>query len=147
MSYHRVLPPLPVTPLNDHYPDIAIQYVPFLRPSVMTSQATIQASKSYTTKQSSPISEDPGLKRQTISSSTDSLEDEEEPPKRARSSSPTFISRENSQQVRRPSMPSESKESPAVLQGESPTSEVCLCQPDPKVPRPRNGIFFLEFPI
>lgn len=36
-------------------------------------------------------------------------------------------------------MPSESKESPALLQGESPTSEVCLCQPDPKVPRPRNG--------
>lgn len=62
------------------------------------------------------------------------MEDEEEPPKRARSSSPTLISRENSQ------MPSDSKESPASLQGESPTSEVCLCQPDPKVPRPRNGM-------
>lgn len=62
------------------------------------------------------------------------MEDEEEPPKRARSSSPTLISRENSQ------MPSDSKESPASLQEESPTSEVCLCQPDPKVPRPRNGM-------
>lgn len=153
MSYHRVLPPLPVVPLNDHNPDIAIQYVPYLRPNVMTNQATNQTSKSNTTKQSSQISEHPGLKRETTSSSTDSLEDEEEPPKRARSSSPTFISRENSHQVRRPSMPSESKESPVLLQGESPTSEVCLCQPDPKVPRPRNGmlsfniLFNLKFDI
>ncbi|MCJ1345709.1 hypothetical protein MMC31_003918, partial [Peltigera leucophlebia] len=105
----------------------------------MTDQATIQASKSNTTKANSPISENLGLKRETVSPSTDSLEDEESP-RRARSSSPTFISRENSQQLqKRPSMPSESKESPALLQGESPTSEVCLCQPDPKVPRPRNA--------
>lgn len=134
MSYHRVLPPLPVAPLNEHNPDIAVQYFPFLRRTAMTSQATGQASKSNTTKQSSQISENPGLKRETTSSSADSMEDEEEPPKRARSSSPTLISRENSQ------MPSDSKESPASLQGESPTSEVCLCQPDPKVPRPRNGM-------
>lgn len=146
MSYHRVLPPLPVAPLNGHNPEVASQYFPFLRPSVMTDQATIQASKSNTTKQSSLISENLGLKRETTSPSTESLEDEEESPKRARSSSPTFISRENSQQVRRrPSMPSESKGGPALLQGESPTSEVCLCQPDPKVPRPRNGMLSLDF--
>lgn len=134
MSYHRVLPPLPVAPLNDQNPDIAIQYFPFLRRTAMANQATSQAAKSNTTKQSSQISENPGVKRETTSPSTDSMEDEEEPPKRARSSSPTLISREHSQ------MPSDSKESPASLQGESPTSEVCLCQPDPKVPRPRNGM-------
>lgn len=145
MSYHRVLPPLPIVPLNGHNPDLASHYFPFLRPSVMTDQATIQASKSNTTKANSPISENLGLKRETVSPSTDSLEDEESP-RRARSSSPTFISRENSQQLqKRPSMPSESKESPALLQGESPTSEVCLCQPDPKVPRPRNGMLSLNF--
>ena len=146
MSYHRVLPPLPVAPLNGHNPDVPSQDFSFLRPSVMTDHATIQASKSNTTKQSSLISENLGLKRETTSPSTESLEDEEESPKRARSSSPTFVSRGNSQQVRgRPSMPSESKEGPALLQGESPTSEVCLCQPDPKVPRPRNGMLSLNF--
>lgn len=134
MSYHRVLPPLPVAPLNDHSPYTAIQYFPFLRRTAMTNQATNQASKSNTTKHRSQISENPGLKRETTSPSTDSMEDEEEPPKRVRSSSPTLISRENSR------MPSDSKESPASLQGESPTSEICLCQPDPKVPRPRNGM-------
>lgn len=136
MSYHRVLPPLPVAPLNDQNPDIAIQYFPFLRRTAMTNQATNQAAKSNTTKQSSQISEMAGVKRETTSPSTDSMEDEEGPPKRARSSSPTLISRENSHSQ----MPSDSKESPGSLQGESPTSEVCLCQPDPKVPRPRNGM-------
>lgn len=146
MSYHRVLPPLPIAPLNGHNPDVASQEFSFLRPSVMTNQATIQASKSNATKQSSLISENLGLKRETTSPSTESLEDEEESPKRARSSSPTFVSKENSQQVRgRPSMRSESKEGPTLLQGESPTSEVCLCQPDPKVPRPRNGMLSLNF--
>lgn len=134
MSYHRVLPPLPAAPLNDHNPYTAIYYFPFLRRTAMTNQATDQASKSNTTKHSSHISENPSLKRETTSPSTDSMEDEEESPKRARSSSPTLISREISQ------MPSDSKESPASLQGESPTSEICLCQPDPKVPRPRNGM-------
>lgn len=147
MSYHRVLPPLPVAPHKDLNPDIEIQYFPFLRPSVMPNQATNQALKSTTTKQISQFSENPCLKRETTSPSTDSLEDEEEPPKRARSSSPTFISRENNQQARRPSMPFESKVSPASLQGESPTSEVCLCQPDPKVPRPRNGMLSLNILI
>lgn len=132
MSYHRVLPPLPVAPLNDHNPYTAILYFPFLRRTAMTNQA----SKSNTTKDSSQISENPSLKRETTSPSTDSMEDEEESPKRARSSSPTLISREHSQ------MPSDSKESPASLQGESPTNEICLCQPDPKVPRPRNGMLF-----
>lgn len=153
MSYHRVLPPLPVAPLNDYNPDIAIQYFSFLRPSVMTNQATNQASESNMTRQSSQISANHSLKRETTSSSTDSLEDEEEPPKRARSSSPTFISRENNQQVRTPPMPTESEEGPALLQGESPIGEVCLCQPDPKVPRPRNGmlssniLFDLDFNV
>lgn len=145
MSYHRVLPPLPVVPLSGHSPDLASQYFPFLRPRVMTDQATTQASKSNTVKQSSPILENLVLRRETTPPTTDSLEDEESP-KRARSSSPTFISRDNSQQLqKKPSMPSESKESPASLQGESPTSEVCLCQPDPKVPRPRNGMLSLNF--
>lgn len=134
MSYHRVLPPLPVAPLHDHNPYTAIQYFPFLHRTAMTNQATSQASKSNTTKHSSQILENPGLKRETTSPSTDSMEDEEESPKRARSTSPKLISRENSQ------MPSDSKESPASLHGESPTSGICLCQPDPKVPRPRNGM-------
>lgn len=145
MSYHRVLPPLPVAPLNGHNLDVASQYFPFLRPSVMANQATTQASKSNTTKTSSPTSENPRQKQETTSPSTDSLEDEEEPPERARSSSLTLISKGNSQQERRkPSISSGSKESPASLQGESPTSEVCLCQPDPKIPRPRNRMLSLN---
>ena len=35
----------------------------------------------------------------------------------------------------------------ASLQEEDPPASICLCQPDPKVPRPRNGIsyFTLHF--
>ena len=32
-----------------------------------------------------------------------------------------------------------------VLRAADSASQVCLCQPDPKVPRPRNGILFSNF--
>lgn len=57
---------------------------------------------------------------------------------------------EESSQLSRNRVASVSGEGPGTKLAESP-SQLCLCQPDPKVPRPRNGenqvIYFLDLQV
>ncbi len=145
MSYYRALPPLSISPVNSHTPVLVHQQYPFTCPKAMTNQAfkaNDPKQPSLTSKKTLPL--EPA--RPYSSPGVGSPDDDVECPKiRARSSSPTLISRESNQFAERTSS-SASKDSAASWQGESPCG-VCLCQPDPKVPRPRNGTSIFSYAL
>ncbi|MCJ1425458.1 hypothetical protein MMC29_003357, partial [Sticta canariensis] len=134
MSYHRVLPPLPT---HSVAPDGLVELDTLLRHKIMTTQSSsviADRTKSLTfERRSSPVPE----KEDPASSGEESVEDPVDSPTiQSRSSSPTTSDRGD----RCLEIPSSavSKPSPFSWQGESP-SQICLCQPDPKIPRPRNA--------
>ena len=134
MSYHRVLPPPPALANRNRARSWVLEPEALLQPRTMTIEKTDDdggegKSPALSEKCSSPAAE-------RVSPSVESLEDYEDPP-RARTRSSSQASNAENLQLRR-RLPSISKASPMSWQGESP-SQICLCQPDPKVPRPRNG--------
>ena len=134
MSYDRVLPPLP-----------AFRAPVVTAPSTLGSHSlrhhkimTIQSSDAITERTRSPASSQkrssPTQAKSSASPEEGSPEDYEDSPM-LQSRRSSQASNGESQQVEK-SLPSVSKVS---WQEESP-SQICLCQPDPKVPRPRNGM-------
>ncbi|MCJ1428682.1 hypothetical protein MMC29_006593, partial [Sticta canariensis] len=133
MSYHRVLPPLPA---HSVAPDGLVELDTLLRHKIMTTQtSTVIAdrTKSLTSeKSSSSVTE-----KDPASSGEESVEGPINSPSiETQSPSPTTSNR-GDQRLEIPSS-AISKTSPFSWQGESP-SQICLCQPDPKIPRPRNA--------
>lgn len=130
MSYHRVLPPPPALAIQDPS-SWNVEPDSLLRHKIMTTETaknSISKTKSLTPSQKALL---PEGEKAVYSPGLESLEDYIDTPQvRARSSSQ--ISNESHQRETR--LPSVS------LQDETP-DQICLCQPDPKIPRPRNGMF------
>lgn len=135
MSYHRVLPPLPAHSVATKG---FVEQDSLLRHKIMTTQssnAIADRTKSLTSERSSsPVPE-----KDAASSGEESVEDSVDSPNIPTSSSSQATSNRGGQRVEK-DVPSVSRPSPVLWQGEFP-SQICLCQPDPKVPRPRNGMF------
>lgn len=142
MSYHRVLPPPPALANQNRAGSWIIEPEALLQPRKMTNQKTYGGANKNRSPTSSEKSSSPAAER--VSPSIESLEKFEDPPKARKRSSSQASDGENFQLQRR--LPSISKASTVSLQGESP-SQICLCQPDPKVPRPRNGTQSKFYPV
>ena len=128
MSYHRVLP-VPEALIHPNPTRKQKAGTDSLLPSrTMTSEKMVSPSKRSKSPGSSQHSSSPLAERRQGSPSINSLDEFEDSPEPRDRSSSQLSNRE----VRR--LPSISKS----WQAESP-SDICLCQPDPKVPRPRNG--------
>ena len=131
MSYHRVLP-VPealVHPNPARSQEIGVDSL--VQHRIMTNERRVSSSRRSKSPASSQRSSSPVADKHQDTPSVNSVEDpdyEDSPEPRDRSSS-----QQSNREVRR--LPSISK----AWQAESP-SDICLCQPDPKVPRPRNGM-------
>ena len=127
MSYHRVLP-LP-EPLHSNLTPRCRQADDLLQHKIMTNDKDSTTPKRARSPVSSHQSSSPVIDKAPSSPITSSLEDNVDSQKgRARAAS-------QASSIERRRLPSISK----AFQLESP-SDICLCQPDPKVPRPRNGM-------
>lgn len=129
MSYYRVLP-APPSLANQDSSSWSSEPDSLLRHKIMTTETSNNLNsktKSLTPSQkpSSPAGDKAGS-----SPGLESLEDYIDSPQ-ARTRSSSQISNESYRLEGR--LPSVS------WHGESP-SQICLCQPDPKIPRPRNGM-------
>ena len=131
MSFNRVLPHLPA--LSDR--DLA------RRSAVAPKADSLRSAKIMTDESSNSAFQEngriPNLSAKSVrKSSSATIEDR-------RSSSPAEEEHRPSN-LRQEVIPTRvRKPAPSnieIWQGESP-SQICLCQPDPKVPRPRNGKF------
>ena len=138
MSYHRVLPPPLALTNQNHSRSWFIEPEALLQPMAMANEKDNDNREKSRSPASSEKSSSPAAER--VSPSVESMEDYEDPPKTRKRSSSQASSGDTTQWQRHFS--STSKGSPMSWQGESP-SQICLCQPDPKVPRPRNGTQYL----
>ena len=137
MSFDRVLPLLPALSneaLRDRWatkPDVLLSSKIMPENDESTEQAVLKNHELDDTRsKSSPPPEDQGPP-----ATREEVQDYESQKYPSRSVSQTPDARS------RPPKTIEKKSSDETLdrwQGESPSS-ICLCQPDPKVPRPRNG--------
>ena len=127
MSYHRVLPP--PSPATQKISSWGVEADSLLRHKIMPTE---DASDLNNKKKSLTPSQKPSSPEGDNSISSPGIESLEDyvvsPTARARSSSP--ISSESHRRG--------SNLTPIPWQGE-PSSLICLCQPEPKIPRPRNG--------
>lgn len=137
MSYHRVLP-LP-SPIFKQGLSVLRNQEPLLGHMIMEAQGSALSAVKINNLSSNdslpivPIHTSDPQKLEELPENDDSS-----PQIRAQSAAPTTITIiERSQREGRYS-PSRNPKSGAVAW----RSEICLCQPDPKVPRPRNGKFF-----
>lgn len=144
MSFHRVLPLLPALSdqaLRDRW---AIQPDTLKSSKIMpdetpkTAASEIQSPTPATRSFSSPPEE--GGQR---SPGEESLEDYESPKHRTHSLSQAARTGDRHSRADQSSAPRKSVVE--KWQEDSPSS-ICLCQPDPKVPRPRNGICTIFIP-
>ena len=133
MSFHRVLPLLPALSNEALSHRWAIQPDPILRSKIMpeeTPEPALNDSKTVTTKPKSS-----SLPEEHIPSSSPGEEElgEDGSPQHPSRSLPES---DTGNHTKTPRL-SLSKDSD--WKAESPSS-FCLCQPEPKVPRPRNGV-------
>lgn len=140
MSYHRVLPPLPDSVATKGF----VEQDTLLRHKIMPTQSSrfiTERTKSLTLSErsSSPVPE-----KDHPSSGEESVEDSVDSPN-LQSQSPSQTTSNRGDQRLGKRLPIVSKPIPGTWQGESP-SQICLCQPDPKVPRPRNGMLTCPSP-
>ncbi|KAL8952913.1 MAG: hypothetical protein Q9222_001203 [Ikaeria aurantiellina] len=135
MSYHRILPPPPALIHHDResqsmpQQDTLVRYMIMADRDMRTSEDTVRKSSQAT----DPIS--PALTDDTSPSQASDASVEEvitSPKTRARSSVSLSHRSSNAQEQRLPSITQDH------TKWNTPSS-ICLCQPDPKVPRPRNA--------
>ena len=127
MSYHRVLPP--PSPAIQDPSSWGFEPDSLLRHKIMPTEPVndLNNRKKSLTPSQKPSS--PERDKAVSSPGIESLEDYvDSPPARARSCS-QISSESHRRGSTLPSVP---------WQGDS-SSLICLCQPDPKIPRPRNG--------
>ena len=128
MSYHRVLP-VPEALIHPNPTRKQKVGTDSLLPSrTMTSEKPVSPYMRGQSPDSSQQSSSPLAEKPQGSPSINSMDEIDHSPEPRDRSSSQLSNRE----VRR--LPSISRS----WQAESP-SDICLCQPDPKVPRPRNG--------
>ena len=144
MSFHRVLPLLPALSdeaLRDRWaiqPDtlISSRIMPDETPKAAASEnkSPTPATRSFSSPPEEAVQKSPG---------EESLEDYESPKHRTHSLSQAARFGNRPSRADQSSIPRKSVVE--KWQEDSPSS-ICLCQPDPKVPRPRNGtcIIFLH---
>ena len=139
MSFHRVLPLLPALSdqaLRDRW---AVQPDTLLSSKIMPDEtARAAASEQHQSPTPAPrSSSSPPEDAVQRSPGEESLEDYESPKLRTHSLSQAGGTGNRSSRADQSSLPRKSVVE--KWQDDSPSS-ICLCQPDPKVPRPRNGI-------
>ena len=144
MFGHRVLPPLqPQTVLSSTNIPIRGQDT-LLQHRIMTSDKSCDSLEKPINRRSSQASTSPIDKQHTNSTHLENLEAQQTSPIanqssgrliRKRNSSPSSIEELGSPER---NLLSISTSSILTSTTDSP-SQICLCQPDPKVPRPRNG--------
>lgn len=133
MSYHRVLPP--PSPATQDISSWGVEADSLLRHKIMPTEAAKDLNKKKKSLTPSQKPSSPEGDKAINSPGRESLEDyNDSPPARARSSSQ--ISSEGHRQG--------SNSISIPWQGES-SSLICLCQPEPKIPRPRNGTSIFPF--
>ena len=139
MSFHRVLPLPPA--LSDHAlrDPWAIQPDTLISSKIMPHETTRAAASENKSSTPAPrSSSSPPEERVQRSPGEESLEDYESPKHRTHSLSQAAQTSNGSLRADQSSLPRKSVVE--NWQEDSPSS-ICLCQPDPKVPRPRNGIY------
>lgn len=136
MSFsHRRLPLLSNEALEHRWatkPDALKNY------KIMPDESSNIASQDNKPPTPTPNSSSPADDRTTSSPADEDLEDYESPkypPPRSVPQEP-----DTADEPTKTARPSDSHRDSDTWQGESPSS-ICLCQPDPKVPRPRNGMY------
>ena len=136
MSFHRVLPLLPALSNEALERRWAIQPDTLLSSKIMPNETNKAASKENNKPSSPPVnSSSPPEGRATPSPEDEELDDYESPKFPTRSLLRESDSGNPTSKTPRPSV----SQDPDAWIGEPPSS-LCLCQPDPKVPRPRNGM-------
>ena len=135
MSFHRVLPLLSDQALRDRW---AIQPDTLVSSKIMPDETTKPIANDHQSPTPAPRSlSSPPVESIQRSPGTESLEDYE---------SPKYRTQSLSQAARTGNRPSIADSSSAPRKSvvekwqEDTPSSICLCQPEPKVPRPRNGI-------
>lgn len=134
MSYHRVLP-LP-TPIFQQGLSVLQDQEPLLGHIMMEVQASKPSAvkiNNLSLNDSLPIHISDPQQLEELPEN-----DDRSPQIRARSAARTTLTLFERTQREGRSSPSRNPKSGAVAW----RSEICLCQPDPKIPRPRNGKFF-----
>lgn len=134
MSYHRVLP-LPTTNFQQGLSVLQDQE-PLLGHLMMEVQASKPSAvkiNNLSSNDSLPMHISDPLQFEELPEN-----DDRSPQIRARSAARTTLTLFERTQREGRSSPSRNTKLGAV----SWRSEICLCQPDPKIPRPRNGKFF-----
>ena len=141
MSFpNRILPPLPLHP---HLSNEALERR-WSKPDALTSykimldETSNAVSKESEAPKAAPNSSSPAADQTTPSDVDVALEDYESPkypPPRSTPQEPEPL--EESIKTVQPASPRRDSD---TWEGESPSS-ICLCQPEPKVPRPRNGTY------
>lgn len=134
MSFHRVLPLLSDQALRDQW---AIQPDTLISSKIMPDKTTRAAASENKSPTPPPRSlSSPPEEEVQRSPGEESLEDYESPKQRTHSLSQAVKTSNRSSRTDQSSLPRKSVVE--SWQEDSPSS-ICLCQPDPKVPRPRNG--------
>ena len=136
MSFHRVLPLLPALSNEALESRWAIQPDTLLSSKIMPDETTKAASKGNKPPTPTLNSSSPSEDQATPSPVAEELEDYESPKYPGRSLLRESDSGNPASKTPRPSVSQDLD----AWKGESPSS-ICLCQPDPKVPRPRNGTY------
>lgn len=143
MFYHRVLPPPPAVPAHCLAAAQGIERDTVTVHRIMTAEEPKNAadkdhSPAPSNKTSSSLSP-PG-------NNSPQFPDQESPEDSTRVASPAHATRKrSSSQLSKRDIPHEQGLPPistAIPRSEESLSQVCLCQRDPKVPRPRNGMTF-----
>lgn len=145
MSFHRVLPLLPALSdqaLRDRW---AIQPDTLVSSKIMPDETPKTAASENKSPTPAPrSSSSPPEEGDQKSPGEESLEDYESP--KLRTLSLSQAARAGTRPSRADQSSTPRKSVVEKWQEDSPSS-ICLCQPDPKVPRPRNGtcLIFLHF--
>lgn len=141
MSFHRVLPLLPALSdqaLRDRW---AIQPDTLISSKIMPDETTKAAASEHKSPNPAPRSlSSPPEEGVQKSPAEDPLEDYESPKHRTHSLSQAARTGTRPSRADQSSVPRKSVVE--KWQEDSPSS-ICLCQPDPKVPRPRNGTYMI----
>ncbi|KAL8705826.1 MAG: hypothetical protein Q9201_001049 [Fulgogasparrea decipioides] len=139
MSYHRILPPPPALTNQDRTGGWVPRRDSLLQNKIMAENsfktiANKTRDKSLTSVQSNPSPTD----NRDTSQPSDALVEEDIISSKARTRSSATLSNESSNPSDQPTTTRDSitEENTAW----NTPSSICLCQPDPKVPRPRNGM-------
>ncbi|KAL8706529.1 MAG: hypothetical protein Q9225_007942 [Loekoesia sp. 1 TL-2023] len=136
MSYHRVLPPPPALVNQDHPGQWLPRRDTLLQNRIMPDESSKTNESKAQVKSPVPDVSEPSstANRATSSQPSDAAVEELPTSPKNRSRSSATLSNEGSN----PSQPSMDPLTEENTRWNAPSS-ICLCQPDPKVPRPRNA--------